>query len=131
MDYFPVFYKEMLTSFNECKKDKKQLRLNALLREPIWCNKMFLYKHKPIFFQNWLKSGFKYLNYFVDGNGIKPIEWFSEKLRNKNNWLCEYVHVIIKTVTLKALENYESSNIQYENVFHMNYTVNNMLKYVI
>jgi hypothetical protein len=25
MDYFPVFYKEMLTFFNECKKDKTQL----------------------------------------------------------------------------------------------------------
>jgi hypothetical protein len=30
--------------------------------------------------------------------------------------------VIIKTVTLKALEIYESSNIQYENVFHENFS---------
>jgi predicted secreted Zn-dependent protease len=120
MEYFPVVYKEMLTFFNECKKDKKQLCLNTLLKEPMWCNKMFSYKNMSIFFQNWLKSRFKYLNDFVDSNGIKPLEWFREKLRNNNKWLCEYV--IIKTVTLKALENHESSNIQYENVFHENFS---------
>jgi hypothetical protein len=102
------------------KNTKKQFCLNALLKEPIWCNKMFLYKSKPIFIQDWLKSGFEYLNDFVDRNGIKPLEWFSEKLTNKNNWLCEYM--IIKTVALKALVNYEFSNIQYKNVFHENFS---------
>jgi hypothetical protein len=106
-------------------KNKKQLCLNALLKEPIWCNKMFVYKSKPIFFQNWLKRGFKYLYDFVDRNGIKPLEWFSEKLTNKNNWLCEYM--IIKTITLIKIMNFQIYDMKmfFMKSFHMNYTVNN------
>ncbi|XP_056007600.1 uncharacterized protein LOC130050839 [Ostrea edulis] len=118
MEHFPLFYKEMLVFFNDCKKNKKQFYLNALLKEPLWCNKNFMYKNKPIFFHNWLRSGFKYLNDTVNENGIKPLEWFDDKLICKKNWMCEYM--IIKTVITKTFKSYEFSNIRYENIFHGN-----------
>lgn len=112
--HFPLFYKEIFVFFNECKKFKSDMSLNALLKEPLWCNKIFVLKNKPVFFKEWLKSGIKYLNDIVNENGLKPAEWFSDQLVCKRNWICEYV--IIKTIFSKCFQKYDCSDIQYENI---------------
>jgi hypothetical protein len=108
----------MLIFFNECKKIKINQRLNELLKEPLWCNKNFVYKNKPIYFKNWLKSGFMYVCDVVDDNGMRPIEWFQDRLICKNNWLCQYM--ILKTIIKKSFTNYNFKDIKYENIVHDN-----------
>lgn len=98
IEHFPLFYKEIFVFLNECKKIKTDMSLNALLKEPLWCNKIFMFKNKPVFFKDWLKSGIKYLNDIVNENGLKPAEWFSDQLVCKRNWICEYM--IIKTIKM-------------------------------
>jgi hypothetical protein len=85
MDNFPLFYKEMLVFFNECKKINTLDYLNDVLKEPLWSNNKVLFKNKPIFIKSWLKSGLRYVNDIIDENGIKPIEWFTDKLICKKN----------------------------------------------
>lgn len=51
------------------------MSLNTLSKEePLWCYKMFMLKHKPVTFKEWLKNGIKYLNHFVNENGLRPTE---------------------------------------------------------
>lgn len=68
MEHFPLFHKEIFVFINECKISKSDMSLNALLKEPLWCNKMFVLKNKPLFFKERLKSGIKYLNDIVNEN---------------------------------------------------------------
>lgn len=100
IEYFFLFYKEIFVFFNECKKFKLDMSLNVLLKELLWCNKIFVLKNKLVFFKEWLKSGIKYLNDIVNENGLKFVEWFNDYFVCKRNWICEYV--IIKMIFLKC-----------------------------
>ena len=104
----------MLVFFNECKGKNRLYNLNNALREPLWSNNKIVFKNKPIFFKTWLKSGLKFVNDIVDENGIKPIEWFADKLICKNNWICEYN--IVKIAIEKLLQPFKVKNIIYENI---------------
>jgi hypothetical protein len=76
MDSFPLFYKEMLVFFNECKKINTFGCLNDVLKEPLWSNNSVCCS----FIKTWLESGLRYVNDIIDENGIKPSEWFTDKL---------------------------------------------------
>lgn len=62
-------------------------------------------KNQPLVLKECLKSGIKYLNDFVNENGLKPAEWFSDQLVYKRNLICEYM--IIKTDFSKCFEKYD------------------------
>jgi hypothetical protein len=61
------------------------------LQQSLWGNKYFRHKNKTFFFENWYDAGILYVNDIVDENGIKPIEYFSNRLPNKSNIICEYI----------------------------------------
>ena len=54
------------------------------------------------------------MNDIIDENGIKPIEWFTDKLICKKNWICEYN--VVKNAVGKLLRPFEVKNFIYENV---------------
>lgn len=58
-----------------------------------------MYKGKIVFFLNWIKSGFKYVNDLFNLNGFKLINEIKESLIFINNYLCEYI--ILKSVFKK------------------------------
>ena len=41
-------------------------------------------------YKSWIKSGILYVKELFDDNGFKNIEMFRDRLRFKNNWICEY-----------------------------------------
>lgn len=94
IEHFPLFYKEIFVFFNECKKFKSDMSLNALLKEPLWCNKIFVLKNKPVFFKEWLKSGIKYLNDIVNENGLKLAECKCYKCYFRSFGFYMYVHIV-------------------------------------
>lgn len=48
-----------------------------------------------IFFLNWLKSGFLFVKDILDDNGsIRTYASFTNVIKNKSNWLCEYKIII-------------------------------------
>ena len=46
---------------------------NEILQEPIWNNKLFLFKGQPIYFKNWVNN-IKYVKDLFTENGFKTIE---------------------------------------------------------
>ena len=61
------------------------------LQQIIWNNTYFTVRGKPLLFNNWLKSGIKYVKDLYDDEGnFHSIVYFSDIIINKSNWLCEY-----------------------------------------
>ena len=89
----PTFYREIFCSFNSCKKLKtlNQFSSNEILHEPIWNNKIFTYKNKVLFFENWVKGQILYVKDLFDAQGnFKILDDFADAVNTKTNWLCEY-----------------------------------------
>ena len=62
----------------------------TFLSQPLWNNRLLVYKGKTIFFKEWAKSDLLYVHDIVDIDGLKLLEWFYENLLLKRNWLCQY-----------------------------------------
>ena len=105
--YLPHFYKEVICAFNECKNtDRENIQF-----QNIWFNRNITYKGKTVFFPNWIKSGFKYVNDLFNSNGFKPINEIKESLISTNNYLCEYI-------TLKSALKKYAAKINLQNITH-------------
>ena len=103
------------------------MKLHDVLCQPLWCNKLFQYKGKCVFFDNWIQSGFKYVVDIVDENGIKPIEWFYDNLRRKRNILCEYK--IMSNIFKKLLRHVNFHDLPYQNLrMKLNFEITSMKK---
>ena len=115
----PTFYREIFCSFNSCKKLKtlNQFSSNEILNEPIWNNKIFTYKNKVLFFENWVKGQILYVKDLFDAQGnFKILDDFADAVITKTNWLCEY-H-ILKNVFCKLKRQFDFSNAIYSNIKH-------------
>ena len=111
----PLFYKEILTSYNECKKiqNVKSMSLEFFLCQPLWNNRFITFQGKTLYFHSWIKSGFKYVYDIVDVNGFKSPEWFLTNLKNKTNWICQYK--IMKNSLKHLIANFDLLRIRYIN----------------
>ena len=63
VEHLPVFYRQIFSSFNECKKTMsiQNMSMADILLQPIWCNFLFKCKGKTLCLPNWIKSGFRYI----------------------------------------------------------------------
>ena len=102
--------------FNACKStvNLTNVSLCNFLRQPLWCNKLITYKGKSLLFENWSRSGLHFVSDIVDENGLKPLEWFYDTLRMKNNILCEYK--IMLHIFKQAMKVFHFQDIVYQNV---------------
>ena len=92
----PFFYGEVISAFNKCKKVTQicNLKRNQFFKEFIWNNYLFKYDSKPLYFENWIKSGILYIKDMFDNDGnFYSIEHFYNILERKNNILCEYIMI--------------------------------------
>ena len=114
--HFPTFYREIFMFFNACKStvNLTNVSLCNFLRQPLWCNKLITYKGKSLLFENWSRSGLHFVSDIVDENGLKPLEWFYDTLRMKNNILCEYK--IMLHIFKHAMKVFHFQDIVYQNV---------------
>ena len=104
LENIPIFYKEMLCSFSQCLQRNNIMTMNAIqfLNEQIWFNRTFVYRGQCLYFKNWIDSGFIYVKDLFESTGKFVSEkYVFECLKDKHNWLCEYV--ILKT-TFKFYE---------------------------
>ena len=62
----------------------------TFLSQPLWNNRLFVYKGKTLFFKELSKSNLLYVKDIVDVNGLKSLNWFYENLILKRNSLCQY-----------------------------------------
>ena len=86
----PLFYCEVFSALNECKH-KTLVTDFKILSQPIWLNDLIRFNGKLLFYTNWIKSGILYIKDLFDNNGnFHDINYFSNILVNKSNWLCEY-----------------------------------------
>ena len=64
LEKFPNFYKQAFICYNLCKKINKIYDSNStesFLLQPIWLNTRFKFKGKTLYFENWVKSGIRYV----------------------------------------------------------------------
>ena len=68
----PMFYQQVFISFNECKKypNITTMSTETFLSQPLWNNRLFVYKGKTLFFKEWSKSNLLYVKDIVDVNGL-------------------------------------------------------------
>ena len=118
LEKLPLFYRQMLCSFNECKVyTLDNISADVILQQPIWNNCNFLYKGNTLFFKNWLSSGVLYVKDLLDNGGnLKQLSDFSNCIRNKSNWLCEFK--IISDVFKRLCKKYDFSNCNFINIQH-------------
>lgn len=67
----PLFYKEILCCFNECKRELhfEKRSPDDILQQPIWIKCNLVYKGNSVFFVNWIKSGILYIKDLFDDKG--------------------------------------------------------------
>ena len=113
----PLFYQEVFSCFNQCKKGKSVQNMSScdLMQQPIWNNKQICFKGKTIEFTNWIKSGILYVKDLFDENGnFIDLAYLSNVLHNKNNWLCEYK--CIKSIFRKLGKHFHFENAKFVNI---------------
>ena len=85
------------------------------MQQPIWNNKQICFKGKTIEFTNWIKSGILYVKDLFDENGnFIDLDYLSNVLYNKNNWLCEYK--CIKSIFRKFGNHLHFENAKFVNI---------------
>lgn len=114
----PIFYREIFEAFSYSKTTKEANAMSTpeFLQQHIWGNKLFMFKNKTLYFQNWFNKGFKYVKDIVDENGLKPLEFFSNILAQKNNLICEYF--IMKNVFHKFKKQFDLGLAKHTTVIH-------------
>ena len=89
----PTFYQDMFIGFNKCKtlRPLSELKPHEILSQVIWGNEYFKNKHKTLYFQNWVESGFIYVKDLLDdeGNWLTS-ETVIHKLSRTSNWIIEF-----------------------------------------
>ena len=90
LKYLPNFYKEIFCAFNECKSNGPTV-YECAMKENIWFNRNICDKGKPLFFQAWNKSGYRFVKDLYDVNGFKSIHEIKHNLSCSKNYLCEYI----------------------------------------
>ena len=92
VSFLPQFYKDVIISFNECKKltPIQNMSTCSFFQQPIWMNRYFVHKGKTIYFSSWIKSNILYVKDLFTDNGFKSLEEIGVDLLQKRNWLCEY-----------------------------------------
>lgn len=110
---FPLFYKEILCSLNECKISRLDVMSNVdIVRQPIWNNCNMRYKGNVLFFENWVKSGILFVKDILDNNGkIRTLESLTNVLKDRSNWLCEYKTII--SVLKSVVRKYDFANTKF------------------
>ena len=99
----PIFYREILCCFNNCKRTLQSTYLSSadFVQQPLWNNDLFRYDGKTIFFKRWSQSNILYVKDLFDHDGnFLTLQQLSTILND--NWLCEYK--IIKNVLKKYLD---------------------------
>ena len=74
------FYIDILCAFNNSKTIRKVENMNPsdIINEPLWGNKMFMYRGKALFFKQWIKDGILYVKDIVsDEKVMEDSEIFS------------------------------------------------------
>ena len=100
---------------------------HEFLSEPIWLNKRYLHKGKPIFISNWIKSGIFYVKDLYNENGqFIPEQNIIQKLSNKQNWISEYS--LVKKIISRKRHDFDKKLARFINI-KPNWTilVNNLL----
>ena len=88
--YVPEFYKSILDTWFKVKRFKNTFKHDfEYKKEIIWGNKNILYEGKALIFNNWIDSGFIYLNDIIDENGRLDEEFIYDNLKNTKNWVSE------------------------------------------
>ena len=112
LKYLPNFYKEIFCAFNECKSNGPTA-YECAMKENIWFNRNICDKGKPLFFQAWNKSGYRFVKDLYDVNGFKSIHEIKQNLSCSKNYLCEYV-ILKKALksynTVKSLQNIHTTD---------------------
>ena len=110
----PYFYQEIFISYNSCKilKPADQLKSYELMTETIWGNEYFKQKHKTLYFETWIKSGFIFVKDLFQNDGI----WRDEidilhSLHSTRNWIAEYM--TLKKVIGKVIRHHDIKSVCY------------------
>lgn len=73
----PIFYRDICEAFSY-SKTTKEVNASEFVHH-IWVIKS-MFKNKTPCFKNWFNKDLKYVTDFVDENGLKPLEFFSNIL---------------------------------------------------
>ena len=117
----PMFYQQVLCSFNECKpKNSENISSIKIVQQPIWNNCNFLYKGNSLFFKNWITCGILYVNDLLNDEGnFKSLLDFKDCINNKSNWICEFK--ILSSVFKPLCRKFDFSNCKFTNIQNNNY----------
>jgi len=89
-----TFYLDCITSFNRCKSFpvNEIYNVHEFLSQPLWCNRLFMYKGCVLLYKHWIASGICWVKDLYDekGNLLTSVD-IRAKLIDKRNWMSEVI----------------------------------------
>ena len=99
-----LFYVTTLCDFNTCKTVRQLDKMNAadVLREPLWCNTLFNYRGKCLYFKECIESGILYVKDILNAsNKVIKDEDILQKIDKKQNLVSQMF--MFKNSTVKTV----------------------------
>lgn len=107
----PKFYDELLTNWVQIKNAPSKIPTDFrnIRKQIIWGNRFIKLNNNPIILSNWINSNIIYINDIIDENGDITEKYILDKLKNKTNWMTEFVKVK-KAIPKEWIEVLKSEN---------------------
>lgn len=119
----PLFYREVILSFNKCKSIKRPTNNEEVLESIIWGNKHFTIKEKnqgrkevTLWFPSWVNVGIVKVKDIMVIDGNINEQYIFEKLETKRNFLTEMYKL---KLALKDFKGLMKTNIPIQNAFQL------------
>ena len=111
VEEIPLFYRLLLEAWFTIRGFKSKFSdTHEIKQEIIWGNKNITYNGKALFFENWMQSGFIYVNDIIGENGMIDEKFIYENLKDKRNWMAELM-LLKKSFPKEWLEKIKMHNI--------------------
>ena len=82
----PVFYKDLVESWYDCKEIDGSLHSGDVL----WLNENITYKDKTLFLEHWVKKGFLYVEDFLHENQLLSRHELTTRLGIRPDFVLNY-----------------------------------------
>ena len=85
----PVFYQEVVMSYNRSKVMTHTEFCDNILNQPIWGNKYLQFKNKTMFFKSWIKEGILLIKNLKITCGKLDVGFLYDRIRDKRKFHTE------------------------------------------
>jgi len=97
----PLFYQEIIISFNKAKGENKPINKTQFLNSTIWGNKHFIVNNRILYNKNWVKDGIIKMDHVITQQGQLQLDRLYNIIQNKSDF------IFVQSKILKIIKQYK------------------------